>query len=218
MTPESETLERRGLARGLKIFLDLLFWATGLVGVMLLVSLPISMSSSYEGGWQLIIPTTIGEESLRPRLPLEFEQPPPKLFEHASIGDGHGLLRLSHHNLPLHLLNATGQFLFFVVFLWAVHLLRQILATTVRGRPFDPVNPRRLSTLGWIIISASLATSLLQYFASKWILSLVEILSIPTSPSIQSNKEWIVCGLLVLVLAAIWKEAVRMAEEQSLTV
>lgn len=218
MTPESETLERRGLARGLKIFLDLLFWATVLVGVMLLVSLPISMSSSYEDGWDLIIPTSIGEESLRPRLPLEFEQDPPKLFEYASIGDGHGLLHLFHHHLPLHLLNATGLFLFILVFLWAVNLLREILATTVKGRPFDPVNPRRLSTLGWIIISASVATSLLQYFASKWILSRVEILSVPTSPSIQSNKEWIVCGLLVLVLAAIWKEAVRMAEEQSLTV
>ena len=211
-------LERRGLARGLKIFLDLVFYLTILVGVLLLGSLPISMSPGYEDGSDFIVPTAIGESSFSPRIQLEFEQSPPAVFEYASIADGNGLLHLFHHNLPLHLLNATVIFLFILVFLWALTLLRRILATTVGGRPFDPLNPRRLSTLGWIILSASLLTSALQYFVSSWALSQVEILTLPTAPIFQSNKEWIVCGLLVLVLAAIWKEAVRMAEDQALTV
>jgi hypothetical protein len=75
-----------------------------------------------------------------------------------------------------------------------------------------------LHLLGWIIIAASVVSSLLQYLASRWALTKVEIVSIPVSPIIQTNKVWIVCGLLVLVLAAIWKQAVQMAEEQALTV
>ena len=69
-----------------------------------------------------------------------------------------------------------------------------------------------------IIVSAGFVSSVLEYSVSRWIITKVEVLTVPLSPSLQVHKEWIVCGLLVLVLAAIWKEAVRMAEEQSLTV
>ena len=44
------------------------------------------------------------------------------------------------------------------------------------------------------------------------------IASSPVSPSTEVYGEWILCGLLILVLASIWKQAVRIAEEQSLTV
>lgn len=213
-----EPLDRRGLARGLRVFLDVLFYAALLVGVLLLFSLPVSMSSTYEDGWDLIIPVTIGESSGHPRLPVEILQSAPPVFESARIGDGYGQLHLFHHNLSLHLLNAALIGCTLGVLLWAIALLRRILATTARGFPFDPLNPRRLNVLGWIIITASLLSSLLQYLASRWILSEVTVTTIAVSPLIESNKEWIVCGLLVLVLAAIWRQAVRIAEEQSLTV
>jgi hypothetical protein len=53
---------------------------------------------------------------------------------------------------------------------------------------------------------------------SRWTLARVEVTTVPLSPPMEIHTEWILCGLLVLVLAAIWKEAVQMAEEQSLTV
>lgn len=218
MNTDTGTLHRRGLARGLKIFLDIIFFLILLVGILLIGSLPISMSSGYDDGWDLSIPVTIGETSIIPRLPIEITQESPAVFEAPRIAYGTGQLRLFHHHLPLHLLNAALYLCIFVVLLWGIRLLRQILATTAGGRPFDPSNPRRLNILGWLILSASLSASLLQYLASRWALSQITVLTVPVSPLIRFSQEWIVCGLLVLVLAAIWKEAVRMAEEQSLTV
>ncbi len=217
----SDTDAGRGsriLTRGLKIFLDALFYVVLLVGVLLVVSLPISLSSGYRDGWDLVVPVAIGQGSLQPRLALEIASRSPTLFEAARVSDGSGDLHLYHHKLPLHLLNSARLVFFLAMFLWAIGLLRRILAATVKGLPFDPLNPRRLNLLGWIIIGASILRTVLHYLASRWVLTEVEIINVPLAPVVQTNKEWVVCGLLVLVLAAIWKQAVRMAEDQALTV
>jgi putative transcriptional regulator len=67
------------------------------------------------------------------------------------------------------------------VSLWIVTLLRRILATTGKGRPFEALNARRLDTLGWVIVSTSVVTSLHQYLASRWILSTVQVRTLPVS-------------------------------------
>jgi len=218
MSEDMTSLDRRGLARGLKIFLDIMFYLAVLVGALWLVSLPISAFTDYDDGWEGRFPAAIGEGSLYPRLDVEVDQTASPGLEYIRVVGAQGQIRFLHHSLPLHLGYSAVFFIFWVVFLWAITLLRRILATTGGGRPFDPLNPKRLNTLGWIIVSASVLTSLFQHLASKWVLSRVEVVTIPLSPSTQIHEEWIICGLLVLVLAAIWKEAVRMAEEQSLTV
>jgi hypothetical protein len=215
---DAGTLDRRRLAKSLKILLDVLFYLVILVGVLLLLSLPTSLSSGYRDGWDLTLPVAIGEGSLSPRLQVEITQESPPLFEYSRIADGKGLLHLFHHQRSLFLLNAAFYLLLFLVLLWGIHLLRRILATTAGGRPFDPTNPRRMSMLGWLIVAASLLATLLRYLASRWALSKVTATSIPLAPMVHFDKEWIFCGLLVLVLAGIWKQAVQIAEEQSLTV
>ena len=219
MTEDTESLERRGLARGLKILLDILFYLTLVVGAMVVGSIPISAFTDYEDGWDLIVPANLGEGSFfSPSFSVEFKPHPPPKIEVVRLGDGQGKLHLFHHHLPLHLANAAVYLVAFGVILWILTLLRRILAATARGRPFDPLNPRRLNALGWIIVCTALLSSLFQYIASRWALTIVEVISPPLSPLVELHIGWIVCGLLVLVLAAIWKEAVRMAEEQALTV
>ena len=218
MAEESGTLERRGLARGLKICLDILFYIVLAVGILLAGGLTISLFSDYDDGWEIRAPVAVGETSLFSRLPVEIEMDVSPAFENPSIWEAQGKLRFLHYSLPLHLGESAASFLTLGILLWAITLLRRILATTAGGHPFDPQNPRRLNTLGWILLLSSVLTSFLQYLASRWILSKVEVTTFPLSPLVQVYKEWILCGLLVLVLAAIWKQAVQMAEDQSLTV
>jgi hypothetical protein len=219
MIADTERLERRSLARSLKIFLDLLFYLTLGVAIVLVGSLGISTFTDYDEGWDFIVPTNLGEGAFfSPSFSVEFESHPPPQFESVRLGDGQGKLHLFHHNLSLHLVMAAVYLAAFGIILWILALLRRILAATSRGRPFDAVNPRRLNALGWIILCTAFLSSLFQYLASRWALSRVEVVFPPLSPLVQFNTGWIVCGLLVLVLAAIWKEAVRLAEEQALTV
>lgn len=218
MTGSSGSLERRSLVRVLKVLLDILFGFTVLVAVMLVVSVPVGLFTDYDEGWDLIVPVTVGEGSFFTRsMSLEFEPHPPPEIEWVRL-EGRGSLHLFHHNQALALTRA-GTYLFaFGLIIWTLVLLRRILTATAGGQPFHPHNPRRLNLLGWIILCAALVTSLCQYLASRWALSKVEVKSLALSPHGDFHEGWIVCGLLILALAAIWKEAVRIAEEQSLTV
>jgi hypothetical protein len=106
----------------------------------------------------------------------------------------------------------------FGLVIYGLLLLRGVLAATVEGRPFHPENPRRLNRLGWIIVLAALILPVIQFFFAAWAINQVEPTTVPIIASPVLQGEWIACGLLVLVLAAIWKDAVRIAEDQSLTV
>jgi hypothetical protein len=221
MSEDVNGLERRGLARGLKILLDILFFLAIALGVLWLVGLSVSTFTDYDDGWELDVPVAIGVGTFYPSLRVETSRntsPPFENMLNTRIVEARGEFRGLHHSLPMHLGESVIFFLFLALFLWVLTLLRRILATTAGGHPFDPVNPRRLNTLGWIILSAAVISSLLEYLVSRWVLARVEVVTVSLSPPINIHQEWILCGLLVLVLAAIWKEAVRMAEEQSLTV
>lgn len=219
MNQDMGRLDRRGLARGLKIFLDVLFYLALVVGgILRLVALGVSALPDYDDGWELNVPVAVGEGSFWPRLQLEVPPNPSPALQNIRIENAQGELRYFHHDFPLHLREQAIAFLFVGLSLWGITLLRRILATTAGGHPFDPINPRRLNTLGWIILSSSALASLLQFLVGRSVLSGLEVTTIPLSPHADFQQEWLLCGLLVLVLAGIWKEAVRMAEEQSLTV
>jgi len=218
MSEDEKGLERRGLARGLKVFLDVLFFLVLFVGTLLLVSLPISAFTDYDEGWDANFPVAVGEGRLYPTLPVQVVETGWPGLENARVTRARGEMRFLHHSLPTHLAFAGVYLLYLGVFLWGVTLLRRILAATAGGQPFHPLNVRRLNTLGWIIVVAAILTSALEYLASRWVLSRMDVATIPLSPSLQVHMGWIICGFMVLILAGIWRAAVQMAEDQALTV
>jgi len=212
-------LKRRRLAQGLKILLDVLVFLVLAVGVIRMAGLSVSAFTDYDEGWELDVPVAIGKGSFYPRFPVEVAQGTASAaFLSKGISGAQGKLILHHYSLPLHSGGEAIHLLLYGALLWGIILLRRVLSTTAGGRPFDRLNPSRLNRLGWVIVFSSAVASVIQYFLSKWVLSRFEPATVPLSPSMDIHQEWILCGLLVLVLAAIWNEAVRMAEEQSLTI
>lgn len=222
---QAKTIERRGLAKGLKLWIDLLFYVSLFAGGLLTVTWPIAVLAGY-GGIDLSIPVSIGEGSIFPVQPLVVD-PPDQAGLPAEATPDHSLytlvktrgeLRFLEASTPTTLVYWAHQLVFFGALIFGLHLLRGILRTTIEGRPFHRENPRRLNRLGWLIVATGLLVPISQFFFGAWALSWLPDTTIPLSASIQLYEEWVVAGLLVLLLAAIWKEAVRMAEEQSLTV
>lgn len=105
-----------------------------------------------------------------------------------------------------------------ILVLWLVWLVRRILVATAKGTPFDPANVRNLTLMGWIVVLAGSVGPVLEHGLVRWILSQVEPTELPLSPPLDFRLGVVFLGLLILVLAAVWREAVSMAEEQSLTV
>lgn len=218
MNENDRGLQRRGLARALKLILDFFFVLMIAVAILRVVAVSISSFTDYDEGWEFDVPVAIGEGGFYTRLPHEFAQDTTSGFLSKGISQARGTLILHHYRLPLHLAATSIILLFNVAAILILLLLRRILATTARGRPFDPLNPKRLNLLGWIILCTTALATVSQYVVSVRVLSIFRNTLVPLSPSIDFHQEWILCSLLILVLAAIWKEAVHMAEEQALTV
>jgi len=225
MTIPNPTLERRGLARGLKVWIDVLLFLSLGAGVVFTVGWPIAAVAGH-GRFDLSIPVSIGGTSFRPTHPLALAETASAdilpgrlpLSQSPSLVETRGELRLLTSSFEPALVFWIISLVFFLALVLGLLLLRGILRTTADGHPFHPSNPGRLNRLGWIILVASLVIPVIQYLFGVWVLPEPPATEFPISPSLEFQEEWAFCGLLVLLLAAVWKEAVRMAEEQSLTV
>jgi hypothetical protein len=222
---ESKTLERRSLAKGLKVWIDILFFLVVSAGAVFATMWPIAAWAGH-GSFDLTIPVSIGESSLLPIHPFELAPAIPteglpsgaQESRFGSLVKTRGELRFSTSAFGPALVFWASSVVLFCALAFGLLLLRRILATVVEGRPFHPSNPGRLNHLGWIILASSLILPLIQFLFGVWTLPRDQAAGIPLSASLVVQEEWVFCGLLVLLLAAIWKEAVRIAEEQSLTV
>ena len=76
----------------------------------------------------------------------------------------------------------------------------------------------RLSRLGWMILAGCLVVPGSKFLFGAWAINQVQSTEVILSSSLELPQDWIFCGLVVLLLASIWKQAVQMAEDQSLTV
>jgi len=207
MVPMSDTLERRGLAKGLRVWLDLLLGLVLLAGIALIIVWPVLVWTGQEV-YQVRIPVSIDDSSVFP----------PGEYEGLSLVKTMGELKFVPENFGPKLLYWIVSVVAIAVLVYGLLLLRRILTTAARGFPFHPSNPRRMNHLGWLIVSTTVLATICQFWAGTWALSNPRFAELPLSASVQLDQGWLFFGLLVLVLASIWKEAVRMAEDQSLTV
>jgi hypothetical protein len=211
--------------------MDILLWVTVVAGIIFTLGWPLAGFTEREG-FDLTVPVSIGEESL---LPVYSLTPTPRTGG-SDLGSRPSGPGLPEEAPELALVDATGELRFsspkllpslaywchgvvgFGLLICGLLLLRRILATTVEGHPFHKENARRLNRLGWIIVLGAAIASVSQFFFGAWAINQVEPTRVPIIASLDIKAEWIACGLLVLLLAAIWKEAVRIAEDQALTV
>ncbi len=222
---DSGTIRRRGLAKGLKVWLDILFYLSLVAGTIFLAAWPIAAMAG-SGDMDLSIPVSIGENSFLPILPLEVgpeavpvsQTPTTPVVGPLSLVDARGELRFSETALTPLLIYWVHQIVLFGALIYGLILLRRILSTAAEGRPFDPSNPLRLNRLGWLVLVTGLLVPVSQFLFSAWALARYQVTGIALSAYMEVYEEWVFAGLLVLVLAAIWKEAVRLAEDSSLTV
>jgi len=214
-------MERRGLARGLKVWLNVVFVLTAIGSGGIAVLYPIA-GLSDQMGFDLGVPVAIGEGIFPPihRLEVSARATGDEMAEvhNPRVVNARGELRLQARLVGFSLTFWAVLVAGLGAVLTGLNLLRKILDTTAKGSPFHPDNARRLNTLGWLITGGGIAYPLVQFFLSRWILERFSFTPVPLSPAFEVPVDWILCGLLVLVLASIWKEAVRMAEEESLTV
>jgi hypothetical protein len=113
---------------------------------------------------------------------------------------------------------AVAVFAALAVVLWILGQLRAVFRTLLAGQPFVSANAVRIRRIGYAVIFGEVVRGLLASYGMRYVAThfAVEGLSFHTRPDL--NVVALVCGLIILVIAEVFREGTRLDEEQSLTV
>ncbi len=214
-------LGKRSVASVLKVILDGLILVTSVFGVLAIFLLLLAALSGNTGPHDefinLGIPYSLEQTGIKQEIqPLD-----------ATLGEMALGMEISRE-LTLNLtkwwfliLIIIFTTLNFAVFLYILLQLRHILASLTEGNPFTLKNAKRIRIIGIVIIGGELLISLVMIgfamiinasvdirgFQLIWMKLIFEI-SLPT----------IFLGIVVLIIAEIFRLGVRMREDQELTI
>jgi hypothetical protein len=115
-------------------------------------------------------------------------------------------------------LTATGAIAALGVLLWILVQLRGVFRTLAAGHPFVAANAARIRRIGYAIILGELGVYALGLIATDrvWSHFTAEGLVFDARPDL--NVAGIVSGVIILVIAEVFRAGTRLDEEQSLTV
>jgi hypothetical protein len=105
--------------------------------------------------------------------------------------------------------------LFLALALWVFGQLRAVFRTLLDGHPFVAANAPRIRRIAYAMIGGELARSAVAYMGSHTVFS-APGLHPDSRPDI--NVAVLLCGLIMLAIAEVFREGTRLDEEQSLTV
>jgi len=102
--------------------------------------------------------------------------------------------------------------------LWVLRQLRSLFCSLRAGRPFVSANAMRIRRVGYAVIGAELARSVVAYSGMRYTTTHFAVPGLRFETRLDVDAVAIVCGLIILVIAEVFREGTRLDEEQSLTV
>lgn len=102
--------------------------------------------------------------------------------------------------------------------LWVIVQLRAIFSTLRAGRPFVPINATRIRRIGWAFMLGEVLRLTFTLVASRYAMTHFTADGLRLGYRTDFDAFAILSGLIILVIAEVFSEATRLAEEQSLTV
>jgi Protein of unknown function (DUF2975) len=139
-------------------------------------------------------------------------------IERAELRDLRGSLRFPIQRGPLFILNGLLLILAVGVVLWLTTELQRVLRTVRDGKPFAPSNATRVRRIAWVVIAGEFVRATIVYLENSYAAThfTAEGLRFTARPDLSVLA--IVEGLIILVIAEVFRVGTRLDEDQSLTV
>jgi len=100
-----------------------------------------------------------------------------------------------------------------------IYQLRKIFATLVDETPFTIENSRRITIIGLAIIAATILKAVLTALIGLYFASLINLPGLGINANIRlEDFGGVLIGIIILVLAEVFRHGARLQEEQDLTV
>lgn len=139
-------------------------------------------------------------------------------IEDAEIRDARGSLRFPTRRGAFFVGNMILLIFMFALALWVIGQLRDVFRTLRDGQPFVPDNARRIRWIGYGVIVGELARSSMVFFENYYAMTHFSADGLRFDVRPDVNVFAIICGLIILVIAEVFRAGTRLDEDQSLTV
>jgi hypothetical protein len=139
-------------------------------------------------------------------------------IEDAHIQHVRGSLRFPVRKGAFFYGNAILLIVLLAVALWVLGQLRAVFRTLREGRPFVPANATRIRRIAFVIIAGELARSAMVFVENRYVMTHFSADGLRFDAWPDLNGLAIISGLIILVIAEVFRAGTRLDEEQSLTV
>jgi hypothetical protein len=102
--------------------------------------------------------------------------------------------------------------------LWVLTQLRDVFRTLRDGHPFVAANATRIRWIGYAVIIGAIVDSLATYGANAYARSHFAADGLRFDAWPRLDMYAIICGLIILVIAEVFRAGARLDEDQSLTI
>jgi len=137
---------------------------------------------------------------------------------HVHLDKANGILRFSPRSRVVVAEGAVFLMAWLALALWVLGQLRALFCTLRAGRPFVSANATRIRRIAYAVIGAEIAGSVLSYASTRYVASHFVLEGVHLDTSLDVNVVAIVYGLIILVIAEVFREGTRLDEDQSLTI
>jgi hypothetical protein len=108
--------------------------------------------------------------------------------------------------------------IFLALALWVLTQLRQIFRTLRNGQPFLPANAGRIRRLGLAVILGELVRAAVAYSGNYYMMSHFTAAGIRFAAPVDISVMALIHGLLIIVVAEVFRAGSLLEEEKSLTI
>src|SRR3982751_2716724 len=162
-------------------------------------------------GWSMTIPISVAVDQGRIAAPSLG-------IERAEIHDLRGSLRFPVQRGRLFLGNGLLLILGIGVVLWMATELQRVLRTVREGKPFAPSNAARIGRIAWVVIVGEFARAAIVYLENSYAASHFTAEGLRFTAHADFSVLAILEGVILLVIAEVFRIGTRLDEDQSLTV
>lgn len=169
------------------------------------------VSPEAHNNWTITIPVSVAIEEGRVAAPSLG-------IERAEIQDLRGSLRFPLQRGRLFLVNGLLLILGVGVLLWLTTELQRILRTVRDGKPFARSNATRVRRIGWVVIAGEFVRATVVYLENSYAAAHFAADGFRFTARADFSVVAILEGLIILVIAEVFRAGTSLDEDQSLTV
>jgi len=136
----------------------------------------------------------------------------------AQIQDARGTLRFRPRKGAFRVANLAVVIALLALAMWVLGQLRAVFRTLRDGQPFVPANTTRIRRIAWAVIIGEILRSAVVLFENYYVMTHFQADGLRFSAHSEFNVFAIINGLIILVIAEVFRAGSRLDEEQSLTV